>query len=220
MQLTPIVFLVMTIIPPLVAGVGEVRPAKTGNDGSVEINVFMGQYIKQSQPFSAAWLPGIVPYEPKDGVITFEPREGYGFYVDKYHSVFRRQGYREDHKFEDIVDYLYAKTDVVTGKKRIPCYPQKLFCFLDGEDPGPEYTPVKLDVDLSNTGLSSAAAPYVPRNSGGISSAAAPYGPSRSRSELSGDAPCYFPKGARRNPRRTVNGSGEVQLDDFANLGI
>jgi hypothetical protein len=154
MQLSSIFFLVMTTIPPLAAGGGEFRSARSGQDGSVEIKVFMGRYFKKDICFSAAWLPGLVskfpihetdgatqvqPLDefeanltpkvedvPQGGISTFEPREGYGFYVDEHHSVFRRQGYPEDHKYQDIADYLYAKTNLVMAKKTKIRNPQKL----------------------------------------------------------------------------------------------
>jgi hypothetical protein len=195
MQLTSIFFLVMTTIPPLVAGAGKerFRTAKSGKNGSVEIKVFIAKLSEgfyNGNGFSAAWLPGVVSKFPihdtvgatrvqhlaefeanltpkvnmpkGDGLRRFQPGENYGFHIDQEHALFRRRAKRGDYTYQDIENHLYAKKGVVMNKKKPTRYPQQLYCFFEGENPGREYTPVKLDLDLGQTSGSTPVAGDVP----------------------------------------------------------
>jgi hypothetical protein len=188
MQLTSIVFLVVTTIPPLVAGVGRFRTAKTAM-GTQDINVFIGKHEKPGSGFRASWLPDQVskfhiyesvraiqvqnldefvanrtPKTKRDptSVTTFEPLQGYRFYINEQHELFRREAQLEDHKYEAIVDRLYALNSVVMDTNTPIRRRQKLYCFLGGEDPGPDYSPVKLDEELGQASGSATVGGDVP----------------------------------------------------------
>jgi hypothetical protein len=143
--------------------------------------------------------------------------EGFGFYLDERFKVYRRPHQQNNLKFQEIIDHLYAKKNLVNMANLHQ--EQPVYCFRDAHPPGNKYTLIR--VEPYSRGQMSGSAPVAgdapvagggqgaqgvetrgrgrTRGTGGgtpprreLSINATPFEPS-SRRELSTDAPPVVP---------------------------